>query len=785
MYYQQFLRLDGKNVGARAKWQETMKQELPLPKTIEVSARYGQLLNALEVQVDVWYLRRSGVNLDQVRVWVESAQNPGRHYAEKELTYFQKDLALWKFAMPPDLPFGKYLVKAQALGMDGMTISEAQSEFERLNLKDPKVNKPYQAREGRILDWIGTRCGVAEKVPPPWTPVRGDAQKGLQILHRLITLNQSGLPAQIISAEEPLLAGPIRYVAIADGKALEFKPMDKPLQVEIGQNGLTATWRGHVSNDAMALTTAASLEYDGLIHYQLNIDCPRPVKLDALYLDMPIQLKLADFVHIPPSYSALPVRQGVVWKSKDYVDNELMNTLVSHVWIGNWKCGLAFVADNTKGWYEIMGESLQTISRDVDAARLRVYFVQGPQYVSSTSLTFALMATPTSQRSEGWRLYPRADEKRHYFWLMDWFDDRKYETVNGGLAWNWDDIPKSQLDQFKDQNRTNNPQLGLPYTNPWFHYPAVMPWALKNLSPVEPIMLEEWANMPSRWGFVRPVASYRDYMTFNYDFYFRAKRYAGFYIDEAYGAEREDINMINDSGWLDRQGNLRGSYHSLDVRELFKRQYVISLQYSPIGKPFMLNHTSWGESPQYTSHVTCGVLVENLPIGPGQSYLDHMPLTTLQFWSGRAWGRFSNVAYLGPDAAAQRYCSGQLMLHDVTGPYPPWGEKDPSQPVKEKFGLYENDVQFYGYWEEPRLVASSEEQIKVSVYQRPGKALLVVCNVNGKKERQADLTIDAKSLGLPEAFSVSDIESETAVPLAQNKVTVKLPPYEVRYLIVQ
>lgn len=153
----------------------------------------------------------------------------------------------------------------------------------------------------------------------------------------------------------------------------------------------------------------------------------------------------------------------------------------------------------------------------------------------------------------------------------------------------------ARIDLLKQQDYANKPQLGLPYTNPWFHYPYVVPWVLDNGSPVEPIMLEEWANMPSRWGFVRPVASYRDYMLFNYEWYFKLKHFAGFYIDEAYGAEREDINLINGSGWFDRNGNLRGSYHSNDVRELFKRQYVLGLQYSPVHKPFMYNHTSWGE----------------------------------------------------------------------------------------------------------------------------------------------------------------------------------------------
>jgi hypothetical protein len=310
----------------------------------------------------------------------------------------------------------------------------------------------------------------------------------------------------------------------------------------------------------------------------------------------------------------------------------------------------------------------------------------------------------------------------------------------------------------------------------YFAYPWVVPWVMDNGSPVFPIMNEEWANMPSRWGAVRPVASYRDYMTFNYDFYFRTKHYGGFYIDEAYGAEREDINMLNGSGWLDRAGNLRGSYHAMDVRELFKRQYVLGLKYSPARKPFMLNHTSWGMSPHYMSFVTCGVYVEDLPIGPGQSYLDHVPLSNLQFWSGRPWGHFGDVTGIGPDAKANRYCVGALMLHDVCC------SSDPKNRIKAEFGIAEGDVTFYGYWEQPRVVSSSHDAVKASVYRRPGACLVVALNADTRTDQQAHLVVDADALKLPRDFIVLDAETKQPAAMDRGGIPVRLAPRDVRYL---
>ncbi len=777
IYYQQYLRVSGKLAGSLAVTVVAQKTILPLPKDIAISVRYGPISNAIEVQADVWNLVRGDSTLDRVHVWVERESLPGKVVASIDLNHFQKDLALWKYDLPKNTPPGKYLVKAQAFSKVGKVISEAKTEFTTIDLKDPLVNKPYQARPGRILDWIGTSCGVTKEVPPPWTPIKGNAKSGLSVLNRKVNIDGSGLPSQINAVGEDILAGPVRYVAVVDGKPLEMKPgkLDK---FASDKAGMWTKWQGSAAAGPIKLTSKAKMEYDGLIGYELLLSCAKPVTLDSLYLDIPIKRDLATRINIPISHLEMPSGDGVVWESKSVVENELMNTLVSHVWVGNWKCGLAFVADQTKGWYEQAGKSLETISREQDAVHLRVYFVQGPQQVTSTSLNFSLLATPSRVRDAGWRNFPKNGDKS-YFWIMDWLDSRDYDKVEGSIPrWNWDDPSKKHYDELLSEDRTNSPTLGLPYTNPWFHYPYVVPWVLSNASPVEPIVIDEWANMPSRWGFVRPVASERDYMTYNYDWYFRTKHYAGFYIDEAYGAEKEDINMINGSGWIDRNGNLRGSYHSMDVRELFKRQYVIGMQYSPLKKPFMMNHTSWGQSPQYMSHVNCSLLVENLPVGPGECYLDHMPLSTLQFWGGRMWGTFGALTGIGPDDKAQRYCLGELMLHDICL----FADFEAMLPLRKDFGIGAEDVVFSGYWEEPKVAVSSDAGVVASIYKRPGSVLAVVCNVDTKSAHKASVRFDAKTLGLPSGFVAVDYETGKPVNVENSTVSVDLGARDVTYL---
>ena len=94
LYYWQLVRLDGKNAGAKARSDEALKKDLPMPKDIVLTMRYAPLLGALEVQCDVWSLRRAGLDLEKVRLRVEAPGRPGQAALAQEVSHFQKDLAM-------------------------------------------------------------------------------------------------------------------------------------------------------------------------------------------------------------------------------------------------------------------------------------------------------------------------------------------------------------------------------------------------------------------------------------------------------------------------------------------------------------------------------------------------------------------------------------------------------------------------------------------------------------------------------------------------------------------
>jgi hypothetical protein len=76
--------------------------------------------------------------------------------------------------------------------------------------------------------------------------------------------------------------------------------------------------------------------------------------------------------------------------------------------------------------------------------------------------------------------------------------------------------------------------------------------------------------------------------------------------------------------------------------------------------------------------------------------------------------------------------------------------------IREKFGISEEDVKFIPYWSKTNPVTSSNPAIKVTIYIRPNKTLVNVCNLSNKSAKSI---IDFKQLK-PENL----INAETGKP---------------------
>ena len=312
---------------------------------------------------------------------------------------------------------------------------------------------------------------------------------------------------------------------------------------------------------------------------------------------------------------------------------------------------------------------------------------------------------------------------------------------------------------------------------------------------VLPYVEEDWANMPSRWGPIKPVASFRDWAAANYAYWMQLQGYGGFYIDESYGADGPDINLLNGTGgWFDRQGNLRGSYHTMDTREMLKRMYAITYLYGRLGRPYLLVHTSsFGTSPFWGSYATAVCSGEGdweVHI-PGESLLDRLPASSLEFYTGKAFGFYQTFFgdKMKGDAAliARSYeqIDSELMLYDMTRTQNYFGG-DLAKKLKLDFGIGEADVTFFGYWQGQPPVSSSQAAVKVSAYRRPTRSLLVAVNTDRAQQQETLLRLNAQTLyRTPGHYQVRDAVTGTLLPLEDGAIRLQLPARGERYLYVE
>ncbi|MBF0244468.1 MAG: hypothetical protein HQL31_04265, partial [Planctomycetes bacterium] len=446
-------------------------------------------------------------------------------------------------------------------------------------------------------------------------------------------------------------------------------------------------------------------------------------------------------------------------------------------------------------------ESLITLSRESGALHLRVKFVLGRVKVDTTSFEFSILPTPSKPRPEGWRNYAITPDWS-YYWDCNWYS-QIWEKVEGKgrPVMKWDDPPQGLIEKVREAKVLGNGRgVGLPYLNPQYTCsPHPCPWDVNDQSPVKSLFDSDWANMPSRYGWLKPVKSYRDWVGSVLSFYMREWGLAGYYVDEPYIAANFDLNLLSGSGWFDREGNLRGSYHVMDMREYVKQMYIISYKYGRTGRPFTMVHaSSFGMSPFWTSFAGSVCFGEGSwgVRKAGESILDVVPLENLQLYNGDAFGYIGTFfgMYLQQQkdsplcAKSYENTMGALALHDMvpngTDIYRGANVVLPIEIVKKDFGIGTKDVEFIGYWYADVPVESSDKYVKASTYTKPGRSLIVLVNTDVRKPHASTISIHEKKLGLYGGCKVLDAVSAVELQSTDGIIEIQLEEREVKYLHV-
>ncbi|MCF7838711.1 MAG: DUF6067 family protein [Candidatus Marinimicrobia bacterium] len=214
-------------------------------------------------------------------------------------------------------------------------------------------------------EWLGNNIGITEDPLPGWGPIRLEGEDRALVDLREYQFAASGLPAAITSRDKELLSAPVTLTL--DGRAPDWQR-----QRTYSSDG-KAVWEARAATAGLAWTLKTTLEYDGMLRYDLTLDPgAAPVDVRELVLRIPYRRDRARFG-----------AEAVFDEFKPYHE------------VGDFDTGLFWFCEWAKGW-QIGEQPPMALQPDGDVVDWQVRFigVEGKTLAEPLTLTWGLQALP-------------------------------------------------------------------------------------------------------------------------------------------------------------------------------------------------------------------------------------------------------------------------------------------------------------------------------------------------------------------------------------------------------
>lgn len=713
------------------------------------------------------------------------------------------------------LPLGDYRVVSSLID-SGKTVATSEAAF---TVKAPPA-------------WLGSKVGVSNKVPAPWTPLKtltdlslagGSVVECWGPRHYGVS-SLSLLPVQLETAGAQVLAAPVALTGESNGQPIKWA---QPRTAITSRNDARIDVRGTAQSGSLRAQTDSFIEFDGLLWTKLTVTPSKETKLSRLSVEIPLTKAAATLMQTAYSND----EGGFVKAIHHRVGPN------SQVWLGNEDGGLQVTVPSARNYVNAdRNNQLEVVPGD-DRVTLRLNFIDKETTLKAPlEYEFALQLTPTKPRPPGWRMWritPGNDVKGvrfNPFYTEGWAVGTSYP------------IPRPEFEKMFN-TETANGDLATPYFQPYCVWPGM---------PDYPAFAAEWrttltaapppydpqADPTSLMGVCPRNASWSDYFVDTF-----ATMMSGRNTNMGWGALYFDVtnpplcdNADHGCGYRDEYGVWQGEVRHLDARNLQKRFYMMMQQRWP-NKP-MFNHESGQVNMMQLSFVDGMVDGENLALALAPddfTYHKILPLDRMRaeymgsnfgfvpvFLPEYSRGGNGNVElmkrlFLTPEPPEFLHLMGLLMIHDVL-PWPAYVHTAAVShwwAVQDAFGWDDPKLEFLPYWKNAGLLklAPQDPNVVCSMYRLPGKAMLIVMN-NTDDDKQVTLTLDAAKLGVPaqsnllDAWAAASFQTtdwavddkgtvtrkdqplkvegrQVLVPVADGQVKIDVPKRSFRVLVTQ
>lgn len=138
--------------------------------------------------------------------------------------------------------------------------------------------------------WKDNTVGIDHTVPHPWTEVKSDAGK-ISVWGRDYIFDGKALPTQLTSQGVKMLASPVRFVALVNGKWETSAPGSGKI---VESHPDQVIYQGETTLAGMKIKTRFTIEFDGFVWMEYTIG-KRDAKVERVALEFPLNRDIAQW----------------------------------------------------------------------------------------------------------------------------------------------------------------------------------------------------------------------------------------------------------------------------------------------------------------------------------------------------------------------------------------------------------------------------------------------------------------------------------------------------------
>jgi hypothetical protein len=652
---------------------------------------------------------------------------------------------------------------------------------------------PLKYRKHEADIWFGNKLGAEDIVLPGLLPLKADEQK-VELWGRTYYFNKSLLPQKITNQNKETLSKPISWQATSNRQTRELQFSDVKL---VSNSATRAVYEGSGVLGDLQVTGKVTVEYDGFMRFDLTFTPPNGgAKVDKLWMSIPFVKSEASLLFYQASRSA-GWRKN--WRSAVTPLEEK-----GIITIGNPDRCLQWMIESDQYWWpEDNPQALQT-SQTADSHILDTVVIDKSKQIDKPfTLTYIMQTGPVKPRPANWRGW--TDNSRRYLqpglhnfikYTYDWWARSPGEPIpaDGFPAVPDKSIMKDAIPcvsmhfgGFRETREKTDPEKRTPewqkYEGEWQRVPKHI-----NSTPFPGWNDQYLDTKAASWG---------DWHVWCVNELFRTTGTRGLYYDDWLPGSSK--NEFAGSGYIGNSGIRRPTRDICNQREFHRRVYALVKHYRPDGIIYL--HVSG--CPILPLSGFCDIDYDGEVMGwsdrlpPDGRYFDSYRMDIFQIlFSTRQFGPvpvFHDITtkMIGSGGSpltllksSQRQLWALLLLHDIhIQDAFTTGMEELRYLWMDAFGIAENDVTFAGYWDNdsgakldgfywPKNERDALSKGYISVYKRPGKALLIIARDapnNYSGAATAKIKLDRAKLGLPlnKQLRSMDMESMGRTPLGK------------------